>query len=64
VVHRPLDATRSGSFRADVQRLTQELATIFEHDILQHPEQWHLYQPNWPSDRQQAGDREDRQADA
>jgi lauroyl/myristoyl acyltransferase len=56
VVHPPLDATRSGSLRADVQRLTQELATIFEHDILQHPEQWHLYQPNWPSDR------EDRQA--
>jgi KDO2-lipid IV(A) lauroyltransferase len=60
VVHRPLDATRSGSLRADVQRLTQELATIFEHDILQHPEQWHLYQPNWPSDRVQPSDREDR----
>ena len=50
VVHRPLDTTRMGSMRADVQRLTQELATIFEEDILQRPEQWHLYQPNWPSD--------------
>jgi phosphatidylinositol dimannoside acyltransferase len=61
VVHRPLDATRTGSLRADVQRLTQELATIFEHDILQHPEQWHLYQPNWPSDRD---DQDDRSASA
>jgi len=57
IVHRPLDATRSGSLRADVQRLTQELATIFEEDILQKPEQWHLYQPNWPSDRTDHPDR-------
>jgi KDO2-lipid IV(A) lauroyltransferase len=51
VVHRALDTTRRGSFRSDVHRLTQELATIFEGDILAHPEQWHLYQPNWPGDR-------------
>jgi phosphatidylinositol dimannoside acyltransferase len=51
VVHPPLDTTRSGSLRADVQRLTQELATCFEQFILRRPEQWHLYQPNWPSDR-------------
>jgi lauroyl/myristoyl acyltransferase len=51
VVHRPLDTTRTGSLRVDVQRLTQELAIIFEEDILQRPEQWHLYQPTWPSDR-------------
>lgn len=50
VVHRPLDTTRRASLRSDVQRLTQELATVFEEDILEHPEQWHLYQPNWPSD--------------
>jgi lauroyl/myristoyl acyltransferase len=64
VVHRPLDATRSGSLRADVRRLTQELATVFEHDILAHPEQWHLYQPNWPSDRDDRDDRNSRQATA
>ncbi|HEX3793991.1 MAG TPA: phosphatidylinositol mannoside acyltransferase [Acidimicrobiales bacterium] len=51
VVLPPLDTTRSGSLRADVARLTQELATCFEGFILRHPEQWHLYQPNWPSDR-------------
>jgi KDO2-lipid IV(A) lauroyltransferase len=51
VVHPPLDTTRRGSLRADVARLTQELATVFEGFIRRHPEQWHLYQPNWPSDR-------------
>jgi KDO2-lipid IV(A) lauroyltransferase len=51
VVYPPLETTRSGSLRADVQRLTQELATCFEGFIRRRPEQWHLYQPNWPSDR-------------
>ena len=50
VVHAPVDTTRSGSLREDVARVTQELATIFEHDIRARPEQWHLFQPNWPSD--------------
>jgi len=50
VVHPALDTARSGSLRADVQRLTQELATCFEGYIRRRPEQWHLYQPNWPSD--------------
>jgi lauroyl/myristoyl acyltransferase len=26
------------------------LATVFEQFIGSCPEQWHLYQPNWPSD--------------
>jgi KDO2-lipid IV(A) lauroyltransferase len=51
VVHPELDTTRTGSFRTDVARLTQELAHCFEDFIRRHPEQWHLYQPNWPSDR-------------
>jgi lauroyl/myristoyl acyltransferase len=51
VVHPPLDTTRSGSLRADVARVTQELAVCFEEFIRRRPEQWHLYQPNWPSDR-------------
>ena len=51
VVQPPMDTTRRGTLRADVQRLTQELATCFEEFILRQPEQWHLYQPNWPSDR-------------
>jgi KDO2-lipid IV(A) lauroyltransferase len=57
VVHPPLATTRSASLRADVQRLTQELATCFEGFIRRRPEQWHLYQPNWPSDRPGSGAR-------
>jgi KDO2-lipid IV(A) lauroyltransferase len=49
-VHAPLDTTRTGSLRDDVARITQELAVVFEMLIRRHPEQWHLYQPNWPSD--------------
>ena len=46
----PLDATRTGRFRDDVRRLTQALAHELEDLIRRHPEQWHLMQPNWPSD--------------
>jgi lauroyl/myristoyl acyltransferase len=52
VVGPPLDTARTGSLRADVARLTQELAVIFEGYIRRRPEQWHIYQPNWPSDRE------------
>ena len=52
VVRPALDATRQGSFRNDVQRMTQDLATDLEHLIAHAPEQWHLMSPNWPSDRE------------
>jgi lauroyl/myristoyl acyltransferase len=51
VVHEPIDTARRGSLREDVARVTQDLATTFEYDIRSRPEQWHLFQPNWPSDR-------------
>jgi lauroyl/myristoyl acyltransferase len=51
VVRPPLDCTRTGSFRDDVARITQALACELEDFIRQAPEQWHLLQPNWPSDR-------------
>ncbi len=47
----PIDTTRTGTLRADVARITQELARRFEWMIRRAPEQWHVYQPNWPSDR-------------
>jgi phosphatidylinositol dimannoside acyltransferase len=50
VVHPPMDTTRRGTLREDVARVTQDLATLFEEDIRRRPEQWHMYQPNWPSD--------------
>ena len=51
VVLPPLDTTRQGKLRDDVQRVTQDLAHALEALIRRAPEQWHLLQPNWPSDR-------------
>ena len=51
VVRPPLPAERRGSFREDVAALTQLLADELEGLIRRAPEQWHLMQPNWPSDR-------------
>jgi KDO2-lipid IV(A) lauroyltransferase len=50
VVLPPLDTTRQGRLRDDVQRVTQDLAAALEGLIRRAPEQWHLLQPNWPSD--------------
>ncbi len=36
----------------DVQKVTQAIAHSLETIIRREPEQWHLMQPNWPSDRQ------------
>jgi lauroyl/myristoyl acyltransferase len=51
VVLPPLDTTRQGRLRDDVARVTQDLAHALEDLIRRAPEQWHLLQPNWPSDR-------------
>ena len=45
-----MDLTRQGRFRDDVTRLTQQLAYELEDLIRLAPHQWHLQQPNWPSD--------------
>lgn len=39
--------------RQRYQALTQRMAIEFERLIEQAPEQWHLLEPNWPSDRLQ-----------
>ena len=46
----PIDLRRTGGLREDVARVTQELAYALEEVIRRAPEQWHLFQPNWPSD--------------
>ena len=51
-VRPPLDLTRQGSLREDVARLTQVLAHELEGLISQAPDQWHVFQPNWPSDHE------------
>jgi phosphatidylinositol dimannoside acyltransferase len=51
VVQRSIPTHREGRLRDDVARVTQALARRFEELIRAAPEQWHLMQPNWPSDR-------------
>jgi len=51
IVQPPLDTTRGPSLRADVARLTQEIATRLEGLIRRAPEQWHVFQPLWLADR-------------
>lgn len=50
LVRPPIDCTRRGKLRADIDRVTQDLADELELLIRRAPDQWHLLQPNWPSD--------------
>ncbi|MFZ8902120.1 MAG: phosphatidylinositol mannoside acyltransferase [Ilumatobacteraceae bacterium] len=51
VVRPPVDTSRGNdSLRDAVQRCTQNLADEIGSLIRRAPEQWHLLQPNWPSD--------------
>ena len=51
VVRPPISNHRGdGGLRDDVQRVSQSLADELEHLIRRAPHQWHLFQPNWPSD--------------
>ena len=52
VVRPPVAAQREGRLRDDVARVTRALAAELEVLIAAEPEQWHLLQPNWPSDRE------------
>lgn len=60
VVRPPLDLERRGRLRTDVARVTQQLAYEFEALIRAAPEQWHLLQPNWPSDHRWLAERRGR----
>jgi KDO2-lipid IV(A) lauroyltransferase len=51
IVEPPLDTTRTDSLRADVARVTQDIATRLEGLIRRAPEQWHVFQPLWLADR-------------
>lgn len=51
IVRPPVPAARlGGGLRDDVARVTQSLARELEFLIRRAPDQWHLFQPNWPSD--------------
>jgi KDO2-lipid IV(A) lauroyltransferase len=50
ILRPPLDTSRQGSIKEDIARITQALAADFEVLIRRAPDQWHMLQPNWPSD--------------
>ena len=50
VVGQPLAVGRRGRLREAVLEGTVRLAGELERLIRRAPEQWHLFQPNWPSD--------------
>ena len=54
-VRPPIDTERTGSFRRDVERVTQLVANELERLIRKAPEQWHVLQPGWPSDYRALG---------
>ncbi len=43
----PLETAPSGNMRADVTRVTRELARSFERFISAAPADWHMFQPAW-----------------
>jgi KDO2-lipid IV(A) lauroyltransferase len=49
VVRPPIEFTRTGKLSDDMQRLSQAITDELEALIRLAPEQWHLFQPNWPS---------------
>jgi KDO2-lipid IV(A) lauroyltransferase len=50
IIRPPVEAPLSGRLRADVVEMTQALASELEYLIRLEPSQWHMLQPNWPSD--------------
>jgi len=50
LVRPPIDVARTGTIKEDVTRVTNLVAQELEFLIRKDPEQWHLFQPNWPSD--------------
>jgi KDO2-lipid IV(A) lauroyltransferase len=51
VIRPSLRLTREATLREDAARLTSDVARVLELLIRRAPDQWHVLQPNWPSDR-------------
>ena len=52
VIHGPIEPPTDGTRDSKVSDMTKRLATEFEELIRHRPTQWHLLQPNWPSDHE------------
>jgi KDO2-lipid IV(A) lauroyltransferase len=50
IVLPPLDTSRRDGLRKDVERITQDLADAMALLVRRAAQQWHVFQPNWPSD--------------
>ncbi|MEN8233901.1 MAG: phosphatidylinositol mannoside acyltransferase [Actinomycetota bacterium] len=50
VIHPELDLPQAETRTERIRLGTQALAREFEDIIREHPTDWHLFQPNWPSD--------------
>jgi len=46
----PIATERQGKMRADINRITQNMADVMQMQIRREPTQWIVLQPNWPSD--------------
>ena len=51
IVRPAINVQRTGSLRDDMGRISQVLIQEIEYLIRRAPDQWHLFQPNWPSDK-------------
>jgi phosphatidylinositol dimannoside acyltransferase len=56
VVHPPLAIPDAPTREERVALGAQRCAEVFEDIIRVAPHQWHLFVPNWPSDREEAGE--------
>ncbi len=54
VVSDPLDLPETGTKEERIAAGVQLLATALEEKIRLAPEDWHLFVPNWPSDREES----------
>ena len=52
VVEAPVPMPTSGTVEERIVEGTARIAVALEELIRRAPEQWHIVQPNWPSDRQ------------
>lgn len=46
-VEEPIEMTRTGDLKRDVQINSEQLAAVFERAISRHPEQWIVFEPIW-----------------
>lgn len=54
IVRPAIEIQRTGSLRQDMKNISQSLVNELEILIRRAPEQWHIFQPNWPSDKDSA----------